>query len=82
MAVIPQSQLVLMRKRKQLHELMREHRWAEVATIEAELFREINRAVQDSQRSPKELLAELGSVINLYKELSLLCRQYSQQGVR
>ena len=79
MTVIPQSQLVLMRKRKKLHGLMEAHKWGEVAAIEAELFREINIAVQDENRSPKELLAELGSVINLYKELSILCRQYSQQ---
>ena len=82
MAVIPASQLVLMRKRKQLHQLMKAHRWEEVAAIESELFREINAAAQDPQRSPKELLAELGSVIALYKELSALCRLYSQQIVQ
>jgi hypothetical protein len=80
--VVPASQMALMRKRRQLHQLMKNHQWGEVAAIESQLFRDINLAVQDPNRSPKELLTELGGVIALYKELSLLCRRYSQQLVQ
>ena len=79
MSVIPASQIVLMRKRKQLHVLMQERRWDEVAQIEAELFEDIKLATQDPQRSPKQLLAELGSVIRVYRELSDLCYLYGHQ---
>jgi hypothetical protein len=80
--VVPASQLVLMRKRKKLYQLMKEHKWDEVSAIELELYEDINRAVQDPDRSSKELLAELGSVISVYKELTTLCRLYSQQVVQ
>lgn len=79
MSVVPASQMVLMRKRKQLHQLMKEHKWDEIAQIEKELYRDINKAVEDQQRSPKELLGELGSVIAVYKELSTLCRLHSKK---
>ncbi len=82
MAVVPASQMVLMRKRKQLHQLMKEHKWDQIADIEKQLYNDINRAVEDQERSPKELLAELGSVIAVYKELSTLCRLYSKKLVR
>lgn len=77
--IVPASQLALMRKRKELHELMKENRWDEVSAMEKQLFNDINHAVQDAQRSPKELLSELGSVIAVYKELSALCRLYGQR---
>ncbi|ODS24716.1 hypothetical protein AB835_02270 [Candidatus Endobugula sertula] len=79
MTVIPASQMLLMRKRRHLCGLMKEQRWDEVSLIEGELFNEINTAVQDPQRSPKELLAELRSVISVYKELSALCHLYGKQ---
>jgi hypothetical protein len=34
--------------------------------------------VKDPPRASKELLAELGGVIRLYKELSMACHQYSK----
>jgi hypothetical protein len=80
--VVPASHLVLMRKRKKLYQLMKEHKWDEVSAIELELYEDINRAVQDPDRSSKELLAELGSVISVYKELTTLCRLYSKQVVQ
>lgn len=77
--VVPASQMVLMRKRKELCQLIQENKWSEVSDMERELFNDINRAVQDPNRSPKELLAELGSVISVYKELSALCRYYGKK---
>jgi len=50
-----------------------------VAKLESELFKEITTATEDPERSPKELLVELSSVIGLYRELSELCQQYGQQ---
>ncbi len=79
MTVVPASQMILMRKRKQLCQLIKEQRWSEVSDVEQQLFHDINRAAEDPSRSPKELLAELGAVITVYKELSILCRLYSHQ---
>jgi hypothetical protein len=78
MVIVPESQMVLMRKRRELNQLIKDHKWDEIVLIERQLFDDINSAVKDPQRSPKDLLAELGGVIRLYKELSIACRQYSK----
>ncbi len=78
MSVIPMSQLSLMRKRRELKALLEAGQWQKIVEVEADLFHEIDSAVQDDERSPKELLNELGQVINLYKELSDLCCLYAQ----
>ncbi|EGG95135.1 hypothetical protein IMCC1989_1713 [gamma proteobacterium IMCC1989] len=78
MVIVPESQMVLMRKRRELNQLIKDHKWDEIVLIERQLFHDINTAVKDPQRSPKDLLAELGGVIRLYKELSIACRQYSK----
>lgn len=80
--IVPASQLVLARKRKQMCQLIQEHKWKEVSAMERALFNEINTAVQDPNRSPKELLEELGSVISVYKELSTFCRLYGDKLVK
>lgn len=80
--VVPMSQMALMRQRKHLKQLMKEQKWNEISVIEGQLFRDINVAVNDPHRSPKELLQELGSVIRVYKELSLLCRLHGKQVVQ
>ncbi|MGH1487426.1 MAG: hypothetical protein ACRBCI_14525 [Cellvibrionaceae bacterium] len=78
MSVIPSSQLSLMRKRRQLKELMEAGQWDKVLELESDLFTEIDIAAQDPQRSPKELLSELGSVIRVYRELSGMCHMYGK----
>ena len=78
MSVIPKSQLALMRKRRQLKALVESGQWEKVIEVEADLFVEIDSAVNDSNRSPQELLKELGQVISLYRELSDLCCMYGQ----
>ncbi|MFT7387474.1 MAG: hypothetical protein ACI8VC_000714 [Candidatus Endobugula sp.] len=78
MVIIPESQMVLMRKRRQLNQLIKEQKWDDILCLERQLYDDITAAVQDPQRSPKELLAELGGVIGLYKELSAMCRLYSK----
>jgi hypothetical protein len=78
MAVVPASQLSLMRKRRQLKTLMHAGQWDQVLEVESQLFTDIDTAVQDPQRSPKELLSELGNVIRVYRELSDLCSVYGQ----
>ena len=77
MSVIPNSQLSLMRKRRQLKDYMEKGEWSKVVQLESELFAEIDLAAQDPKRSPKALLSELGGVIRLYRELSELCQQQS-----
>lgn len=78
MSIIPSSQLSLMRKRRKLKTLMEAGEWSKVIELESELFSEIDTATQDPDRSPKELLSELGSVIRVYRELSDLCQTYGQ----
>jgi hypothetical protein len=78
MAVVPESQMILMRKRRVLNQLIKDHKWDEIVLIERQIFYDITNAVKDPQRASKELLAELGGVIRLYKELSMACHQYSK----
>jgi len=82
MAVVPVSQLSLMRKRRQLKDLMEAGDWNEVLKVESELFADIDQAVTDPDRSSKELLNELGSVIRVYKELSEACHFYGLDGTK
>ncbi len=79
MSVIPMSQLSLMRKRRELAELMKAGEIAKIIEVESDLFDEIDTAVQDSERSPRALLNELGQVIKLYKDLSNLCCLYGKE---
>ena len=78
MAIIPASQLSLMRKRRELKQSVDNHEWDKLLKLEADLCVEINNAVTDPQRSAKALMAELGGVITLYREMSDICvrRQY------
>lgn len=78
MSVIPRSQLSLMRKRRELKQLMDAGEWQRILQLESDLFAEIDMAVQDSNRSPQDLLKELGQVIRLYRELSDACYLYGQ----
>ncbi len=81
MPVVPVSQLSLMRKRRQLRELMESGQWDQLLEMESELFSQINLAVSDPERSSRELLSELGSIIRLYRELSECCSLYGTQHI-
>jgi hypothetical protein len=78
MAIIPASQLSLMRKRRELKKSVDDCEWDKLLKLEADLCLEINNAVSDPARSSKALMAELGGVIKLYREMSDICvrRQY------
>ena len=78
MAIIPASQLSLMRKRRELKKSVDDCEWEKLLKLEADLCLEINNAVADPARSSKALMAELGGVIKLYREMSDICvrRQY------
>lgn len=78
MSVVPASQLSLMRKRKQFEELLQQKKWQDVAALEAEFYQGIRTAVNDKERSAKELLTELNHIIRVYKELALLCQHHSK----
>ncbi len=76
MAVIPESHVNLMRKRKEFQRLVNHCCWQDIPAMERQLFDYINNAVEAPSRSPRELLSELSTVISVYKELSILCRLY------
>ncbi len=73
MAIIPASQLSLMRKRRELKKSIDSCEWDKLLRLEAELCLEVNKAVVDPARSSKALMAELGGVIKLYQEMSDMC---------
>lgn len=75
MSVVPPSQLSLMRKRQKMKELIKSGHWSELIGMEAELFAEIDTAINDPCRSSRELLNELGSVVRVYRELSDICAE-------
>jgi hypothetical protein len=78
MSVVPKSQLSLMRKRKEFTNLMETGQWEKLIDSESELFAEVDLAVSDKDRSSKELLKELGSVVKTYKELSKHCALFGK----
>ena len=79
MAVIPESQLVLMRKRSQLNDYIKAGEWSKLLELEAELFTDIDTATQDPARSSRELLKELGKVVSTYRDLSSICQSFAQK---
>lgn len=78
MAFVPASHLSLMRGRRKLNNSMLSGDWEKVIEAESDLFAEIDNAVKDSNRSPRELLSELTEIIRLYKSLSDTCIHYSE----
>lgn len=77
MAIIPESQVALMRMRKQLQQLIEMGDWESIASLEKELFLQISQASEDPKRSPRDLLLELRGVIKLYKELADICHRFA-----
>jgi hypothetical protein len=67
-----------MRKRKEFTNLMETGQWEALIESESELFAEVDLAVTDEDRAPKELLKELGSVVRAYKEMSKHCAYYGK----
>lgn len=77
MAVIPESQLLLMRKQREFQQLLDARDWHGLVALEKELVSLMDKAIADPQRSPKDLLKQMGLLTGIYRELSAAC--YFQQ---
>jgi len=73
MAIIPESQLVLMRKQREFKQLLAARDFAGLIVLEKELITLLDIAISDTSRSPKDLLKQLGQLTSLYRELSSVC---------
>lgn len=73
MAVIPESQLLLMRKQREFQQLLDACDWQGLITFEKELSTLLDTAIADPQRSPKDLLKQMRQLTRLYRELSAAC---------
>lgn len=79
MAVIPESQLLLMRKQREFKRYLDARDWQALANLEKELASLLDVAVSDPQRSAKDLLKQMSLITELYKELSIACHTRHQQ---
>jgi len=73
MAIIPMSQLALMRLRRELQQRLDNEDWSSIAALERDLNEHIRIATNDPARAPKALLGELRKVMGLYRQLTHLC---------
>lgn len=79
MAVIPESQLLLMRKQREFQQLMDACDWQGLVALERELIELLEKAVADPQRSSTDLLKQMGILTGLYRELSTVCHFRQKQ---
>lgn len=73
MSIIPSSQLVLSRSRRDITKAVDEGDWLLVSALDKQLGDDLNLAHTDSQRDPAVLLAELSQLLSLYKKIMTRC---------
>lgn len=81
MAVIPKSQLVLMRKQREFEHLLAARDWQGLIDLEGELVDLLDAAISDPERSTKDLLKQMGQITRLYRDLSAACHLEQKQHV-
>jgi hypothetical protein len=79
MSVIPFSQLELSRTRRDLEKALHSGDWQSVGTLDKRLEVVMDAAATDVNRDIGSLLGEMGSLINLYKEMMDVCHEQEQQ---
>jgi len=79
MAVIPELQLLLMRKQREFQQLMDACDWQGLVALEKELIGLLDKAITDPQRSTGDLLKQMGILTGLYRELSTICHFRQKQ---
>ena len=79
MAVIPESQLQLMRKQRELQHLLATRDWQGLIGLEKELIEALDVAINDPDKSSKELLKQMGQLTRLYRDLSAACHFEQKQ---
>lgn len=79
MAVIPESQLLLMRKQREFQRLLATRDWQGLIRLEKELVELLDFAIHDPERSTKDLLKQMGQLTRLYRDLSAACHFEQKQ---
>ena len=73
MSVIPSSQLVLSRTRRDLSTAMAKGDWSEVSALDKQLAEALDVASTDDGRDLGALLSELGHLLGMYQSLMKTC---------
>lgn len=79
MAVIPESQLQLMRKQREFQQLLDARDWQAMVEQEKDLVDLLDVAINDPERSNKDLLIQMGQLTRLYRDLSTACHFEQKQ---
>jgi len=82
MAVIPYSQVELMRSRRKISNALRSNNWREVKKADLVLADRLKSASDDPQRNTMALLTEVGEIVHLYKDLVDICKLEARKLVR
>lgn len=75
MAVIPETQLQLVRQRRELQRAFDRRDWVRVKAMDTELLNALSIADDDSNKDPATLLNELRQVVGLYRSIVDECGQ-------
>ena len=73
MSVVPVSQFELVRQRKSFQRFIADQSWHEVLDQESRLIAAVNKASHDSEKDMASLLAEMCTVIGVYRDLIDKC---------
>lgn len=73
MSLIPETQIALMRERKQFEKTCDQRDWSEVCEREKQLIGAVNDAFTDSEKDLGLLLKEMKTVVAAYRELLDVC---------
>ncbi len=79
MSLIPETQMALMRERKQFEKAFDLRNWSDVCEQEKQLVSAVNEAFTDSEKDLGLLLKEMKTVVAVYRELLDVCVTATEQ---
>lgn len=81
MSLIPETQMTLMRERKQFERVFGQRNWSSVCEQEKQLVGAVNDAFTDSEKDLGLLLKEMKAVVAVYRELLDVCVTATEHSV-
>jgi len=75
MAMVPYTQMQLLRERKQFEQLVNQQKWDEIALGDVRLMSAVTCAAEDSEKDLTLLLTEMKEIVSTYRGLLDSCSQ-------
>jgi hypothetical protein len=82
MAMVPYTQMQLLRERKQFEQQVSQQNWDEIALSDARLMSAVTCAAEDSDKDLGLLLAEMKEIVSTYRNLLDSCSEKIAHGLK